>query len=134
MLRRVLLKEPSKDEPKQRRALFRVKCKIQGKVCKVIVDSRSSENIILEEETKIFHLLRIPHAHPYRVTWLNKGHTILINEQVWVYFLIGAIKIRYFVMCYPWMLVICSWVDLGNMIGMLFIMARRTFIPSRRME
>lgn len=35
-------------------------------------------------------LVRIPHAYPYKVTWLNKGHKVLVNEQVWVEFSIGG--------------------------------------------
>ena len=46
MLRRVLVKEPIKDDPKQRRALFRTTCRILGKVCKVIIDSRSTDNLL----------------------------------------------------------------------------------------
>lgn len=46
MFRRTLIREPMKEEPSQRRALFRVKCKVQNKVCKVIIDSRSTDNII----------------------------------------------------------------------------------------
>lgn len=49
MLKRVLLKELSKEEPKQRRTLFRVKCKIHGKFFKVIVYFGSTDNIILEK-------------------------------------------------------------------------------------
>lgn len=49
MFRRVLIKQPTPNEPRHRRALFRIKCKIQGKVCKVVVDSRSTNNVISEE-------------------------------------------------------------------------------------
>jgi hypothetical protein len=52
MFRRVLLKEPSMEEAKKRRELFRVKCKILGKVCKVIADSGSTDNIISKEVVK----------------------------------------------------------------------------------
>ena len=90
MLRKFLLKEPSKEKTKHRRALFRVKCKMQGNVCKVIVDLGSTDNIILEEATQKLQLVRIPHAHPYRATWLNKGHNVLVSEQVWVDFSIGG--------------------------------------------
>lgn len=31
----------------------------------------------------------MPHSHPYKVTWLNKGQHVLVNEQVWVEFAIG---------------------------------------------
>lgn len=86
MFGRVLIKAPSKKEPKQRRELFRVKCKILGKVCKVIVDSRSTDKIISEEATQKLKLGNIPHDHPYRVAWLKKGQNVLVNDQFWVEF------------------------------------------------
>lgn len=66
MFNRVLIRQPVKDEPKHRRALFRVRCKILGKVCKVIVDSGSTNNIILDEAAKKLKLTKIPHTNPYR--------------------------------------------------------------------
>lgn len=63
---------------------------MQGKVCKVIVDSGSTDKIILEEASQKLQLVRIPYAHPYRSTWLNKGHNVLVNEQVWIDFSIGG--------------------------------------------
>ena len=80
MLRRVLVKDPFKDEPKQRRALFRETYKILGKACKVIIDSRSTDNVLLEEVVQKLGLTKIPHVCPYKVTWLNKGQNILENE------------------------------------------------------
>ena len=52
MLRRVLVKELVKEEAKQRRELFRTMCKILGKVCKVIIDSGSIDNVISKEANK----------------------------------------------------------------------------------
>lgn len=46
----ILIKQPALDEPKHRRALFRVRCKILGIFFKVVVDLGSTNNIILEEE------------------------------------------------------------------------------------
>lgn len=68
MIRKVFIRQPNQSEPKQRRALFRVRCKIQGKFCNVIVDSGSTYNIILEEATKKLKLTKVPHANPYMVT------------------------------------------------------------------
>ena len=31
-------------------------------------------------------LKKNPHDNPYKVTWLNKGKSILVNEQAWVQF------------------------------------------------
>lgn len=45
----ILIKEPTEDEHKQRRALFGAKCEILGKVCRVIIESGSTDNVISEE-------------------------------------------------------------------------------------
>ncbi|GLJ19111.1 hypothetical protein SUGI_0343200 [Cryptomeria japonica] len=46
----------------------------------------SNDNIISEEEVSKLGLSSMPHSHPYKVTWLNKGQHVLVNEQVWVEF------------------------------------------------
>ena len=92
MMRRTLIKEPVKEEPSQRRSLFRIKCKIMGKVCRVIIDSGSTDNIVSEEAVSKLKLKRISHTNPYKVTWLNKGQDVLVNEQAWVEFSIGRYK------------------------------------------
>ena len=38
MIRRTLLKEPVKADTTQKRALYRVQCKVKGKLCRVIID------------------------------------------------------------------------------------------------
>jgi hypothetical protein len=47
MMRKVLLKpEKEVDEPVQRTSLFRTACKMKDKVCKVIIDSGSTDNLV----------------------------------------------------------------------------------------
>lgn len=53
-------------------------------MCKVIIDSGSTDNIISEEVVQKLKIVKIPHTYPYRVTWLNKGQNVLVNEHVWV--------------------------------------------------
>ena len=69
--RRILIKETTKEEDKQRRALFRITSKIFRKVCKVIIDSGSTDNVISEEAVQKLKLTKIPYACPYKVTSLN---------------------------------------------------------------
>ena len=73
MIRKTLLKEPVKEDTTQRRALFRVQCKVKGKLCKVIIDSGSINKIISLEAVNKLKLERLPHSCPYKVNWLNKG-------------------------------------------------------------
>ena len=65
---------------------------MMGKVCRVIIDSGSTDNIVLEEVVSKLKLTRIPHNNPYKVMWLNKGQHVLVNEQAWVEFSIARYK------------------------------------------
>ncbi|KAH9315271.1 hypothetical protein KI387_023898 [Taxus chinensis] len=97
-MKRVLLK-PNKEamEPPQRKNLFRTRCKSKGKCCKVVIDSGSTDNLVSVEMVEKLGLKREPHPTPYKVSWLQKGHQLLVNEQCKVEFQIGAYK--YQVMC-----------------------------------
>lgn len=72
-VKRVLMKEPVKEEPNQRRSLLRINCKMASKLCKVVIDFGSTNNIISDEAVERLKLSRIPHSNPYKGTWLNKG-------------------------------------------------------------
>lgn len=76
MVKRILIREAVKEEPKQRKSLFKVMCKIMGKVCKVIIDSWSNDNIISEESITKLKIPKIPHSTPYQVTLLNMGQHV----------------------------------------------------------
>eukprot|EP00253_Pinus_taeda_P017697 PITA_17697 len=93
VMNKVLLK-PAKEaaEPDQRKALFRTVCKSQGKCCKVIVDSGSTDNLVAVEMVEKLGLKRLRHPTPYKVSWLQKGHQLLVDEQCEVEFQIGKYK------------------------------------------
>eukprot|EP00253_Pinus_taeda_P006315 PITA_06315 len=82
ILNKVLLK-PTKEvvEPTQRKALFRTVCKSHGKCCKVIIDSGSTDNLVATEMVEKLGLKRLKHPTPYKVSWLQKGHQLLVDEQ-----------------------------------------------------
>ena len=50
MVNKVLLK-PKKEqaEPTQRKYLFKTMCKFQGKCCKMVIDSGSTDNLVSTE-------------------------------------------------------------------------------------
>eukprot|EP00253_Pinus_taeda_P011055 PITA_11055 len=93
VMNKVLLK-PAKEaaEPDQRKAVFRTVCKSQGKCCKVIVDSGSTDNLVAVEMVEKLGLKRLRHPTPYKVSWLQKGHQLLVDEQCEVEFQIGKYK------------------------------------------
>lgn len=93
MLHKVLLK-PIKEvtEQTQRKALFRTFCKSRGKYCKLIIDSGSTDNLVFIEMVEKLELKCLKHPNPYRVSWLQKGHPLLVDEQCEVEFQIGRYK------------------------------------------
>ena len=55
-------------------------CKAKGKWCKLITDNVSIDNLVSIEMVDKLGLKRITHPTPYRVSWLQKGHQVLVNE------------------------------------------------------
>ena len=75
MIRKVLLKsEKEAENPAQRNNLFWTTCKTKDRVCKVIVDNGSTNNLISTEMVENMELDTIVHQSPYRFLWLQKGH------------------------------------------------------------
>jgi hypothetical protein len=93
MMRKVLL-TPDKEveNPVQRNSLFQTACKTKDRVCKVIVDSGSTDNLISTEMVEKIELETIEHPSPYRVSWLQKGHQVNVTKQCLVEFKIGGYK------------------------------------------
>jgi hypothetical protein len=68
-MRKFLLKPKKEVEnPFQRNSLFRTACKTKDRVCKVIVDSGSTDNLVSIEMVEKLELETI--AIPYKVSWL----------------------------------------------------------------
>jgi hypothetical protein len=73
----------------QRTKLFITACKTKDRVCKVIVDSGSMDNIVSTEMVEKLELQTTDHPSPYRVSWLKKGHQVSVTKQCLVEFKIG---------------------------------------------
>ena len=80
MMKRTFIQAPMLVEPPQRNTLFRTNYKSHGKVCKVVIDSGSTENLVSKEMLDKLKLEKIPYPNPSHVSWLTKGHQNLINE------------------------------------------------------
>ena len=90
MTNKFLLKlEKENVEPAQRKSLFNTMCKVKGKCCKMVIDSGSTDNIVSTKMVEKLILKRTKHPVPYKVSWLHKGHQILVSEQCEVDFQIG---------------------------------------------
>ena len=82
VVNKVFLK-PSKEvvEITQRKTLFKTVCKVQGKCCQMIIDSGNTNNLISTEVVEKLKLKTRKHPTPYKVSWLQKGHRLLVNGQ-----------------------------------------------------
>jgi hypothetical protein len=93
MMQKVLLKpEKEPENPSQRNNLFQTACKTKDRVCKVIVDSGSKDNIVSIEMVGKLELETVAHPSPYKILWLQKGHQVNVTKQCLVEFKIGGYK------------------------------------------
>jgi hypothetical protein len=93
MMKKVLLKqEPETEKPAQRNNLFRTTCKMKDRVCKVIIDSGSTDNLVSMEMVEKLELEMTAHPTPYKVSWLQKGHQVTVTQQCLVEFKIGGYR------------------------------------------
>ena len=84
--------EKEAENPTQRKSFFRTTCKTKDRVCKVIVDSGSTNNIISAKMVERLELETVVHPSPYKVSWLQKGHQVNVTKQCLVEFKIGEYK------------------------------------------
>jgi hypothetical protein len=69
VMRKVLLTpEKEMENTAQRNSLFRTTCKTKDKVCKVIVDSGSIDNLISTDLVEKLELEKTDHPSPYKVS------------------------------------------------------------------
>ena len=73
MMKRNLIQESIPVPSPQRKNLFRTNCKSHGKLCKVLIDSGSTKNLISREMVYKLKFEKIPHQNPSHVSWLKKG-------------------------------------------------------------
>jgi hypothetical protein len=74
-MRKILLKpEKEAENPVHRNNLFITSSKTKDRVCKVIVESGSTYNIVSMEMVEKLELETVAHPSPYKVSWLKKGH------------------------------------------------------------
>ena len=65
MMRKVLLKlEAEVENPMQRTSLFRASCNTKDRVCKVIIDSGSTDNLVSTEMVEKLELETTAHTKP----------------------------------------------------------------------
>ncbi|XP_013624493.1 PREDICTED: uncharacterized protein LOC106330598 [Brassica oleracea var. oleracea] len=89
MLRRNCLATKT-TEPWQRTALFSSTCTVKRKVCRFVVDSGCSANVVFEEAVRKISLTAEAHPHPYRLLWMQTGAEVQVSQSALLSLSIGA--------------------------------------------
>ena len=77
-----LLLTPKQEEPSQWHNIFRTRCTVNKRVCDIIIDSGSSENIISKVMVTKLGLQARKHSTPYKIGWIKCGAKVKVTE-VW---------------------------------------------------
>jgi hypothetical protein len=86
---RRILKSTYMEEDWLRNNIFHTKCTSSGKVCNVIIDGGSCENVVSTTMVEKLNLKTEPHSHPYKLQWLKKGNDIQVTKKCLIQFSIG---------------------------------------------
>ena len=52
-----------------------------GKVYRLVIDSRSCENVVSEEAIQKLRLAIEKHPNPYKLSWLKRGNEVTVSKQ-----------------------------------------------------
>ncbi|XP_042437074.1 uncharacterized protein LOC122023042 [Zingiber officinale] len=77
------------DDSWLRNNIFHTRCTSNGKVCDIIVDGGSCENVVATTMVEKLQLKTKDHPRPYKLSWLRKGNEVKINKRCLVQFSIG---------------------------------------------
>ncbi|GJW54282.1 putative reverse transcriptase domain-containing protein [Tanacetum coccineum] len=72
-----------------RNNIFRTKCTSKRKICDMIIDGGSCENVVSTYMIEKLGMKREDHPEPYQLTWLKKGNTLKVSKRCLVQFSIG---------------------------------------------
>nr|GLL17334.1 uncharacterized protein LOC109163967 [Ipomoea trifida]GLL41384.1 uncharacterized protein LOC109163967 [Ipomoea trifida] len=75
-----LLYTTEKNNPAQRNNIFRAHCSVLGKVCKLIIDNGSCDNIVSKALVQRLGLPTEPHPKPYKLGWIKEGPSVMVME------------------------------------------------------
>ncbi|GAV84600.1 zf-CCHC domain-containing protein [Cephalotus follicularis] len=105
VVRRVLTTgDDEGEEDWRRRNIFRTRFLCGGKVCNVIFDGGSVENIVARDVVEKLKLPIEKHPHPYKISWFRKGNEVPVTSRCLVKFTMGDNLEDCVTLC-PWMLV-----------------------------
>ncbi|GJR23290.1 reverse transcriptase domain-containing protein [Tanacetum coccineum] len=89
VVRRALSTVTNEDESWLRHNIFYTRCTCEGKVCTVIIDGGSCENVISTTMVDKLSLKTEEHPQPYKLSWFKKGNEVKVSKRCLVKFSIG---------------------------------------------
>jgi len=81
VVHRLLLAQKKKTDQSQRHNIFRTRCTVIRKVCDVIIDSDSSENIVSKNMVTNLGLKTEKHPSSYKISWIKQGAKVSRPES-----------------------------------------------------
>lgn len=73
----------------QRNNLFKTRGTIKGRVCEIIIDNGSTDNLISWKAFKKLGSQVEDHPRPYSVSWIHSGNSVTVNKSYKVPLSIG---------------------------------------------
>jgi hypothetical protein len=89
VIRRVLNFSPVQDDVWLCNNIFHTRCTSHGKVCDVIIDSGTCENVISKTMVQKIPLKIEKRPKSYKLSWLKKGKCVQVDQRYLVNFSIG---------------------------------------------
>lgn len=86
---RALSVAAGEDESWLRHNIFHTKCTSGGKICNVIIDGGSCENVVSNMMVEKLGLNTKDHPQPYKLYWCKKGNEVKVSKRCLVKFSIG---------------------------------------------
>ncbi|GKC22987.1 transposon ty3-I gag-pol polyprotein [Tanacetum coccineum] len=71
---------PKVSDSSQRNKIFQTKCLVKEKICSIIIDGGSCENLVSKALFKAFKLPTEPHPSPYQIGWIKKGLGLKVTK------------------------------------------------------
>lgn len=87
--KKVSMKEGDKEDSWLRHNIFRTRCTSVRKVCNMVIDGGSCENLVFDVMVDKLQLKCEAHPTPYHVSWIKKKNTMIIDKRCLISFSIG---------------------------------------------
>jgi len=88
IIQRLLCNQETYDTMHRHQILYS-RCSVKSKVCNLVIDNKSCENIVFKALVDYLKVETEPHRHPCIIGWIKKGPSIQVINLYHVLILIG---------------------------------------------